>query len=178
MAAPFSVHTARLELIPGTAEITRAENDDLTHFAALLDATRPATWPPPLNDAASMAYFADLLAQNPDWAGFGVWYFVLPQDGERVLIGNGGFHGPPDSTGTMEIGYSLLLPYQRQGYGTEIVGALVAWAFAQPGVQRLIAETLPELIGSIRVLEKNGFRHIGEGSQPEVIRLELASPPR
>lgn len=178
MAAPFTVRTTRLELVPGTAEIAAAERDDHARFAELLRVMPPAAWPPPLNDDDSIAYSAQLLAEHPEAVGFSVWYFVLPQDDQRVLIGNGGLHGPPDSTGTAEIGYSLLEPYQGKGYGTEIVRGLVDWAFAQPGVQRLIAETLPELMPSIRVLEKNGFHHIGEGSEPGVIRLELAAPHR
>jgi ribosomal-protein-alanine N-acetyltransferase len=178
LAAPFTVRTARLELIPGTVAATRAEIDDRARFAELLGVAPLVDWPPPLNDADSMAYSAAMLAAHPDRVGFGVWYFVLLEGEQRTLIGNGGFHGPPDDTGTLEIGYSLLEPYQRQGYGTEIVAALVDWAFAQPGAQRLIAETLPELIGSIRVLEKNGFHHLGEGSEPGVIRLERARPRR
>jgi len=40
-------------------------------------------------------------------------------------------------------------------------------------VQRVIAETLPELTPSIGVLRKCGFRPVGEGSEPGVIRFEL-----
>ena len=174
----MTVRTERLELIPGTSELTQAEIEDRARFAALLGVAPPADWPPPLNDTDSMAYFARYLAEHPDAVGFGVWYFVRAADGERTLIGNGGFKGLPDAGGTVEIGYSLLEAYQRQGYGTEVVRGLVDWAFAQPGVHRLIAETLPELIPSIRVLEKNGFRHIGAGSEPGVIRLELGPPRR
>ena len=36
-----------------------------------------------------------------------------------------------------------------------------------------MAETLPELTASIRVLEKNGFRFAGPGSEDGVIRYEL-----
>lgn len=176
MAAPAPVRTERLELIPGTPELTQAEIVDRARLAALLDVAPITDWPPPLNDADSMAYFADYLAEHPDAVGFCVWYFVLTTGSQRRLIGNGGFKGLPDASGTLEIGYSLLPSDQRKGYGTEIVGGLVGWAFAQPSVHRLIAETLPELTPSIRVLEKNGFRHIGAGSEPGVIRLELGPP--
>jgi RimJ/RimL family protein N-acetyltransferase len=46
-------------------------------------------------------------------------------------------------------------------------------AFALPAVRRVIAETLPELAPSIGVMRKCGFRLIGEGSRPGVIRFEL-----
>ena len=42
-----------------------------------------------------------------------------------------------------------------------------------PAVQRVIAETLPELTPSIGVLGKCGFRFIGDGAEPGVIRFEL-----
>ena len=37
----------------------------------------------------------------------------------------------------------------------------------------MIAETLPGLMPSIGVLRKCGFRFIGDGSEPGVIRYEL-----
>ena len=49
----------------------------------------------------------------------------------------------------------------------------LANAFAVQAVRRAIAETLPELTPSIGVLTKCGFRLIGEGSEPGVIRFEL-----
>jgi RimJ/RimL family protein N-acetyltransferase len=42
-----------------------------------------------------------------------------------------------------------------------------------PSVRRVIAETYPALIASIGVLQKCGFRSIGDGSEPGVIRFEL-----
>ncbi len=38
----------------------------------------------------------------------------------------------------------------------------------------MIAETLPELTPSIRVLEKSGFVNIGAGSEKGVIRFEFS----
>jgi hypothetical protein len=40
-------------------------------------------------------------------------------------------------------------------------------------VRRVIAETLPDLVGSIGVLRRRGFRLKGEGSEAGVIRFEL-----
>jgi RimJ/RimL family protein N-acetyltransferase len=61
----------------------------------------------------------------------------------------------------------------RHGYATEAVRGLVAAAFALPEVRRVLAETLPELTPSIGVLHKCGFRLIGDGSEPGVIRFEI-----
>jgi uncharacterized damage-inducible protein DinB len=84
-----------------------------------------------------------------------------------------GFKGRPNAEGTVEIGYSVLAEYQRQGIASEAAAGLVEQAFRAGDVRRVIAETLPALTGSIRVLERNGFRLIGEGSEPGVIRFEL-----
>jgi RimJ/RimL family protein N-acetyltransferase len=64
-----------------------------------------------------------------------------------------------------------LQEYQNNGYCSEAVAGLVEWAFSQ-GVEGVTAETLPELGASIRVLEKNGFAYIGEGSEEGVIRYK------
>ena len=75
--------------------------------------------------------------------------------------------------GTVEVGYGIVSDQHRRGYASEAARALVGHAFARPAVRRVIAETYPELIGSIGVLRRCGFRHIGEGSEPGVIRYEL-----
>jgi ribosomal-protein-alanine N-acetyltransferase len=61
------------------------------------------------------------------WYG---WYAINidPVSGERSLIGSGGYFGPPDSNGMVEIGYSVLPEWQRRGYAKEIVNALVSHA--------------------------------------------------
>jgi RimJ/RimL family protein N-acetyltransferase len=90
----------------------------------------------------------------------------------RLLVGTGGYKGPP-ADGTFEIGYAIVSDQRRRGYATELSRLMLARAFAVPGVRRAIAETLPELVGSIGVLENCGFRRIGAGSEPGVIRFEL-----
>jgi RimJ/RimL family protein N-acetyltransferase len=73
----------------------------------------------------------------------------------------------------VEIGYSVLPEFRRQGYATEAAQGLIARAFAHPGVALVIAETLPDLFPSIGVLRKIGFGYVGEGSEPSIVRYEL-----
>lgn len=89
------------------------------------------------------------------------------------MIGTAGYKGPPDPEGTVEVGYGIVRDRQRRGYASETVRGLLANAFVRAAVRRVIAETYPELAGSIGVLRKCGFRHVGEGSEPGVIRYEL-----
>lgn len=166
--------TERLELIAGTLEIARAEISDRLQFSQLLNARVPDTWPPEFNDHETMSFFLQRLEEAPEQVGWWAWYFVLNDqvNNERILIGNGGFKGKPTSDVTVEIGYSILKEFQNLGYGTEAIQALISWAFTHPEVQRVIAETLPELKPSQRLLEKCKFTNIGQGSEEGSIRFE------
>jgi RimJ/RimL family protein N-acetyltransferase len=65
---------------------------------------------------------------------------------------------------------------QLLGYATEAVRALLSWAFQHPAVQRVVADTLPGLTPSIRVMEKSGFAFVGDGPVEDgmrTIRYEL-----
>jgi ribosomal-protein-alanine N-acetyltransferase len=73
----------------------------------------------------------------------------------------------------VEVGYGIVRDQHRHGYASEAAGGLLARAFASPDVTRVTAETYPELVGSIGVLRRCGFRFIGEGSEPGVIRYEI-----
>jgi RimJ/RimL family protein N-acetyltransferase len=168
----ITLKTSRLELVSGSYEHAHAEKFNRKKLSELLDAEIPIGWPPPLNDEQSMNFFLKYSEENPDAGGFTFWYIILPEGDSRKAIGNVGFKGMPDTTGTVEIGYSIMESHQRNGYAPEAVAVIVDWAFSQPGVKRVIAETLPELVASQRVLEKNRFQFIGEGSEPGVIRYE------
>ena len=167
--------TNRLELIAGTVELAAAELEDRERLASMLSASVPEDWPPPLNDANTMNWFKAYMESNPNADGWVTWYFILPnaEGGRRIAIGNGGFKGKPSADGTVEVGYSIMEDYQRNGYATEAVGALINWAFSHPEVTRVIAETYPVLKPSMRVMEKNGLVYAGDGSEPGVIRYEL-----
>ncbi|HEX8358892.1 MAG TPA: GNAT family N-acetyltransferase, partial [Longimicrobium sp.] len=68
--------------------------------------------------------------------------------------------------------YSVVESFQRRGYATEAALGLTAYAFAEPAVTRVVAETLPHLDASIGVLHKLGFGPADDPSSPEVIRFE------
>ena len=171
----LTITTDRLELVAGTPAMARAEVDDPALVFRLLQAERPADWPPPLNDEQSARYFADRLDEAPDRVGWLLWYVALRQrrHRRRVIIGNIGFKGGPDADGTVEIGYSMRPTFQGRGYATEAAHGIIAWAFSHPEVRRVVADTFPHLMPSIRVLEKNGFRPVGPGAEPGALRFEL-----
>ncbi|MEW6250372.1 MAG: GNAT family N-acetyltransferase [Planctomycetota bacterium] len=91
----------------------------------------------------------------------------------RVLIGGGGFKGPPGPDGEVEIGYSILPAFQRRGYATEAMRGLMAWGFADPRVTAVAAETFPELEPSLRVIAKLGLTHVGPGLEAGTDRFAM-----
>lgn len=167
------IRTERLELIAETAELGAAEVSGRNRLAAALGADVPENWPPDATrDTAE--FFAVKLRRDPELAGWLNWFWILiePVSGNRTLIGDGGFTSRPVD-GVVAIGYALLPQYQGKGYATEAVKALIAWAFSHPEVSRIIAETLPDNVQSIRLLTRNGFRRVPGASEPGHIRFAL-----
>ena len=103
-------------------------------------------------------------AREPDPWRFG---FGVIHRNENILIGMGGFPGPPDSDGVAEIAYGIAPAYQGKGYATEVANALVDFASRNKSVRLLRAHTLAETNASTRVLEKCGFKKTGETVDPE-----------
>lgn len=162
-------------MIPVGPELADIELADPQRFGTMLDARVPVSWPPEiLADARTL--FRDLLKEDPSRTGWIGWYAVLVTEDERVLVGSVGFTGPPDADGRVETGYSLVPEYHGRGLGTEMVRALCAWAFEQPGVARIVAETTWSNFVSMRVLEKSGFERVEleAGAPDEPVHFERA----
>lgn len=111
---------------------------------------------------------------NPDqWEWYAIWMIEL-KDGTH--IGELCFKGL-DPNGIAEIGYGISEEYQNNGYATEAVKALLEWAFTDPKVIAIEAETESDNIASIRVLEKCGFKLNGiigeEGPRYTIFRHEI-----
>ena len=61
----------------------------------------------------------------------------------------------------INLGYLIARPYWRRGFMSEAVGAIVEWAFAQPGIFRVWAVCDCDNETSARLLERNGFHQEG-----------------
>ncbi len=162
----------RLILIGGTEASLVAELQSRKRLAEVLGVAVPANWPPPLYDQPAIEYTLKYLKENPDATDWIFWYIVL-REPSPVAIGITGFKGKPSNDGTVEVGYSVCEQFQKNGYASEAVAALVKVAFGHDEVKSVIGETLPELAPSIRVMEKNGLKFLGNGSEDGVIRYEL-----
>jgi RimJ/RimL family protein N-acetyltransferase len=99
------------------------------------------------------------------WADGAAWGPRLFLAGEPLeLVGWGGFKGPPRE-GTVELGYEIAAARRERGLATAVARAMVAEAFADPAVTKVIAHTLPERNASNRVLAKAGFEFDGEARE-------------
>jgi RimJ/RimL family protein N-acetyltransferase len=74
------------------------------------------------------------------------------------MVGDLCFKGEPNGKGEIEIGYGIYPAFQGKGYMTEAIKVILKWAFAQPAVKSVIAETSNINLASHRTLEKNNFR--------------------
>lgn len=159
-----------MRLVAGTLALAVAEIEDRDELASLLDAVVPADWPPlTLRDALPL--FRELYEAHPDWRGWLGWYAIREEAGlPSVLCGSIGFKGAPDEHGMVEIGYSVLPAYRGQGLASEMVRGLLDWALRQEAVRLIEAETTPGNLASRRVLERNGFRPVGDGLEPGFTR--------
>jgi RimJ/RimL family protein N-acetyltransferase len=102
----------------------------------------------------SLGRIRDAVAEDPATTRWGTRLFVL--DTPRVLVGWGGFKGPPRE-GAVELGYAVSPAWEGRGIATAAVAELLRDAYAAPEVRSVIAHTLPETGPSVRVLGKSGF---------------------
>ena len=149
------IETPRLRLRPLPPAAAAALPGERAAAAEALGAALDADWPQP--------DLYDVLPHHaraaPDALVFGVWAIV--ERASESVIGDAGFFGPPGADGVVEVGYSIVPGRRRLGLATEAVGALVAWARAQPGVTTVVAGCDPANEPSIRTLERLGFARDG-----------------
>ncbi|MCC6725319.1 MAG: GNAT family N-acetyltransferase [Saprospiraceae bacterium] len=105
-----------------------------------------------------MALWAKYAAENP---GFGVWA-IESVDGQQFM----GYcvfrhlHFQPDND--VEIGYTLSKEFTGKGLATEAAHRLMQYGREAFGIKNFVAYTNQLNLASNRVLEKCGFKKVGE----------------
>lgn len=174
MSSAF-LYSPRLLFIASSVALLEVELASTDQLATVLNVAIPADWPPGEYDQDAMQFFLDqLVAGGPEAMGWYGWYVVTypTRDTPAALVAGGGYFGPPDPEGLLEIGYSVSTEWRRRGIATEIVATLVNHAWQQPRVKRIIAHTLPGNEASIGTLTKNGFYPI-DIDDPEKLCFEV-----
>jgi [ribosomal protein S5]-alanine N-acetyltransferase len=174
---PIVLRTNRLELVAATLDHVCAKLESPECLASLLGAGVEPGWPPGEYDRSAQELFRDRLTEGGVSAiGWYLWYALRCQEPHRLslLVGAGGYLGPPGEEGEVEIGFSVMPSLQSQGYATEMAEALVRNAFADVRVRKVVAHTTPDNASSIRVLTKSGFRCVGRERESGSILFQIS----
>ena len=155
MSPASEILTERLRLIPITPEFVRAFYRNKDELSRLLGAGVPANWPV---DPVILEILKDQL-DNPSAFIWSDYIYIHRQD--KKVIGDGGFKGPPDAGGLVEIGYAVLPEYRGMGLATEAARALLERAFSHSKVKSVCAETTVNGRASMAVLQKAGMQRCG-----------------
>lgn len=157
------IETERLRLVPC----------ELSHFEGLLDAPPRLAGMPEVSIVPGWAEFPQAipagykhLKAHPDALGWWTYLFIHTDD--RALVGVGGFKGPPDPSGMVEIGYSIAPAYRNRGLATEAARGMIQFAFSHPHIRMVDAHTLAETNPSTKILERVGMKFIEALRHPEI----------
>ena len=165
------LRTPRLALVAITPELLEAEENSLTCLAAMLPASVPSEWPPADWEPHVRAMIALQCADTPRMIGWHRYMLLLPSaflPHRSQLIGClGGF---PKAAGEVEIGYSTLPAFQRQGYGSEAARVFVDWLLMQDSVTAVTAQAFLHKSESLKVMQRCGMVPAGPGDDPGTTR--------
>ena len=162
------IETPRLRLIPCEVRHFEAILTDPKQLEGMLGVTvfDDGFDFPGVASMETMRFLYKHLKANPDVLGWWTYLFVHAED--RVLIGQGGYKGKANGTGTVEIGYAIVPSHRRRGLATETAQGLIDNAFAHAHVKRVDAHTLAEPNPSTKVLEKVGMKFAGAVDHPNL----------
>ncbi len=159
------IRAARLDLVVITPDLMRAILDgDWARATRMLSAGIPQEFQ--AEDWQWLTGRPDKAEADPEVMAWLPRMLVLRDatgqvGGERVVVGEAGFHGPPDDDGRVEIGYMMVTQYRRRGFAEEAVRALIGWAAAAHGVTRIRACISPQNSPSLNLIRKVGFSQVG-----------------
>jgi aminoglycoside phosphotransferase (APT) family kinase protein/RimJ/RimL family protein N-acetyltransferase len=166
------VHADRIDLVSMSPTFLRAALDgDRAEAERLIGARLPREWPGDYEDV--LRFRMGQLRRDASWRPWLVRAIVLREGGggDRLLIGDTGFHGPPNAIGQVEVGYQILRPFRHHGYAVEAVGVLIDWA-ARHGVRSVCASIDPGNRPSLAVAAALVFRPTGRqwsGEEEELV---------
>jgi RimJ/RimL family protein N-acetyltransferase len=100
------------------------------------------------------------VAADPTAAAWVTGVVWAPELG--TAVGRAGFHGPPDGSGMVEVGYAIDPAYRRQGYARAALAALLERAAREPAVTTVRASVRPDNVASSALVGSYGFVAVGQ----------------
>ncbi len=170
------IETLRLTLVPMTLDRLTADQKGPRTLAHALVCEVPAQWPPDTWEPHVFDWIREQYRRSPEQAAWQRYILLRRQYDLPLLIGAAGAFTPQPTDTDAEIGYSILPDYQRKGYATEAVQAIIQLLRVDPRIANVIAHTFPARPASIRVMEKCGLLADGHGTEPGTIRYRLPLP--
>lgn len=92
-----------------------------------------------------------------DWVTGAIW-----DERRHLAVGRAGYHGPPDVSGMVEIGYAVDPAYRRQGYARAALEALLRRAADEPQVRTVRVSISPDNVASYQLASQYGFVAVGD----------------
>jgi ribosomal-protein-alanine N-acetyltransferase len=136
-----------------TAALLRFELEHRAYFERWVQARDPAFY------SATGVAAAIAAAESARSAGQAFQYLVV--DGERIVGRVNLTHVRRTHFHCADLGYRIGEHDGGRGIASRAVALCLEQAFGELGLQRIEATARPENAGSIRVLERNGFRQFG-----------------
>jgi RimJ/RimL family protein N-acetyltransferase len=87
---------------------------------------------------------------------------VIWDERQQLAVGRAGYHGPPDPSGMVEIGYAVDPVYRRRGYARAALEALLRRAAHEPQVKTVRVTISPGNAASYALASQYGFAEVGE----------------
>ncbi|RYV51722.1 N-acetyltransferase [Pengzhenrongella frigida] len=94
---------------------------------------------------------------SADWVTRVIWDVTA-----QIAVGRAGYHGPPDATGMVEVGYSVDPGCRRRGYARAALEALLDRGAREPAVRTVRATISPGNDASRALVLQYGFAEVGE----------------
>ena len=174
---PADIITSRLDLVPISCAALDSEQANDLRLAQIIQSIVPENWPPADWEPHVFTILLEQYEKHPEQIAWHRYLCLREPDQTRTLIGAAGAFWRETSPSECEIGYSVLPPWEGQGFATEATRALIAHIRLDPGIESIIAHTFPHLAASIRIMEKCGLNPDGVGEEPNTIRYRLRLTP-
>lgn len=161
-----TIVTSRLELVsisPSFLEALLAGRPFIAEGIGRL--SLPRGWPDEHDERLLQVRLQDM-RDDPDTQLWLLRAMVIRRDRLRPMVGHIGFHGSPKD-GSLELGYTVMPQYRRQGYAREAALGMMDWAAREHAVNRFLVSISPDNEPSLALADKMGFKRIGEQIDPE-----------
>ncbi|OAA40480.1 acetyltransferase gnat family protein [Beauveria brongniartii RCEF 3172] len=161
--APEAAHRQLVQLTPAVLNAL-AQND----LQSARDLSNNPNMTPYLVSAECLGVWKRRAAQirtDPDDA---VWVTRLlvadarTDGGAGVVVGRAGFHGPPDRSGMVEVGYAIDPAWRRRGHARAALRIMLDVAAGDARIRVVRASISPGNAASEELVKRYGFEEVGE----------------